>query len=75
MPLVLHCPNDIDGPLNEAAADKIRQYRATCRTDYNNRTSNAISFMPVIACTSGRLHGEFVRLLFLQAPRETDHFF
>ena len=31
--------------------------------------------MPVIASTSGRLHSEFIRLLFLQAHRETDRFF
>jgi hypothetical protein len=31
--------------------------------------------MPVIASTSGRLHSEFVRLLFLQAHQETDRFF
>jgi hypothetical protein len=31
--------------------------------------------MPAIPSTSGRLHSEFVRLLFLQAHRETDHFF
>jgi hypothetical protein len=31
--------------------------------------------MPAIACTSDRLHSEFVRLLFLQAHRETDRFF
>ena len=31
--------------------------------------------MPVIASTSDRLHGEFVRLLFLQTHRETDRFF
>ena len=31
--------------------------------------------MPIIASTSGRLHSEFVRLLFLQAHRETDRFF
>ena len=67
----LHYPNDLDGSLNEAAADKIRQYRA----DYNNRPSNPISFMPAIASTSGRLHSELVRLLFLQAHRETDCFF
>jgi hypothetical protein len=30
--------------------------------------------MPAIASTSGRLHSEFVRLLFLQAHRETDRF-
>jgi hypothetical protein len=31
--------------------------------------------MPAIASTSGRLHSEFVRILFLQAHRETDRFF
>jgi hypothetical protein len=31
--------------------------------------------MPAIASTSDRLHSEFVRLLFLQAHRETDRFF
>ena len=67
----LHYPNDLDGSLKEAAADKIRQYRA----DYNNRPSNPISFMPAIASTSGRLHSELVRLLFLQGHRETDRFF
>ena len=54
----LHYPNDIDRSLNEAAADKIRKYRA----DYNNNPPNAISFMPAVASTSGRLHSEFVRL-------------
>ena len=34
-------PGDIDNPLNEDAADKIRDYR----TDYNNRSSNSISFV------------------------------
>jgi hypothetical protein len=31
--------------------------------------------MTAISSTSGRLHSEFVRLLFLQAHRETDRFF
>jgi hypothetical protein len=31
--------------------------------------------MPAIARTSGRLHSEFVSLLFLQAHRETYRFF
>jgi hypothetical protein len=31
--------------------------------------------MPTIASMSGRLHSEFVRLLFFQAHRETDRFF
>ena len=64
-------PNDVDKSLNEAAPDKIRKYRA----DYNNNPPNAISFVPAIASTSGRLHSEFVCLLFLQARRETDRFF
>ena len=67
----LHYPNDIDRSINEAAADKIRKYRA----DYNNNPPSAVSFMPAIASTSGRLHSEFIRLLFLQGHRETDRFF
>ena len=35
----------------------------------------SVAFMPVITSTSGRLHSEFIRLLFLQAHRETDRFF
>jgi hypothetical protein len=68
---ILHYPNDIDRSLNEAAADKVRKNRA----DYNNNHHNAISFMPAIASTSGILHSEFIRLLFLQAHRQTDRFF
>ena len=67
----LKYPNNLDQSLNDAAADKIRKYRA----DYNNRPLSVVSFMPAIASTSGRLHSEFVRLLFLQAHRETDRFF
>jgi hypothetical protein len=50
---------------------KICEYRAAD----NNRPSNSISFMPAVATTSGRLHCELVRILFLQAHRETDRFF
>ncbi len=67
----LKYPNNLDQSLNDAPADKIRKYRA----DYNNRPSIVVSFMPPIPSTSGRLHSEFVRLLFLQAHRETDRFF
>jgi hypothetical protein len=67
----LHYPNDLARSLNEDVSDKIRAYRA----DYNNRPSNSISIMTAIASSSGRLHCEFVRLLFLQAYRETDRFF
>jgi hypothetical protein len=67
----LKYPNNLDQSLNDAAADKVRKYRA----DYNNRSPSAVSFMPAIASKSGRLHNEFVRRLFLQAHRETDCFF
>ena len=66
----LHYPAEIDRPLNEAAADKMLQYQA----DYNNRPSHAISFMPAVAVTSGRLHCELVRLVFLQVHRKIDRF-
>ena len=55
-------PNDNDRSLNEV--DKILKY-----------PPHDVTFMPVIASTSGRLHSEFIRLLFLQTHRETDRFF
>ena len=67
----LHYPNDLDKSLDEAVADKIRKYRA----DYNNNPPKTVSFMTAVGSTSGRLHSEFVRILFLQAHRETDRFF
>jgi hypothetical protein len=68
---ILHYPNDIDRSLNEAVTDKVRKYRA----DYNDNPPNVVAFMPAIVSTSGRLHVEFIRLLFLQDHRETDRFF
>jgi hypothetical protein len=47
----LRYPNNLDQSLNDAADDKIRKYRA----DYNNRPPSAVSFIPAIASTSGRL--------------------
>ncbi len=64
----LRYPTDLDMTLNEAAADKNSQYRA----HYNNRP---YVFYAFYASTSGRLHCEFVRLLFLQAHRKTNRFF
>ncbi len=66
----LHYPSDIDRSLNKASADEIRKNRP----EYNNNPPNSIAFMPTISSTSGRLHSEFVRLLFLQAHRENDRF-
>ena len=69
----LHYPNDVDGSRNETTNDKIRIFFST-RFDYN-RPSTTISFIPVIASTSGRLHSEFVCLLFLHVHRKTYRFF
>ena len=67
----LHHPNNLDKSLNDVSADKIRKYRS----DYNNNPTSAVAFMPTMVSTSGRLHSEFIRILFLQAHRETDRFF
>jgi hypothetical protein len=66
----LRSPKNLDQSLNDVDVDKIRKYRA----DYNNNPPSPVSFIPAIPSTSGRLHSEFVRLLFLQTHRETDHF-
>ena len=58
-------PQDLDAPLHVAARKKINTYRDQYA---NNRN---ITFMPAITSTSSRMHGEFLRLLFLQAHRET----
>jgi hypothetical protein len=60
-----------DSIVGETANDKIRKYHS----DNNNNPSNGVAFMPTITGTNGRLHSDCIRLLFLQAHRETDRFF
>ncbi len=67
----LRYPNNLDQSLNDVATDKLRKYRA----DYNFNPPRGVGFMSAIPSTSGRLHSEFIRILFLQAHRETDRFF
>jgi hypothetical protein len=64
----LRYPNNLDQSLNDATAGKLRKYRS----DYNFNPPRGVGFMPAIASTSGRLHSEFIRILFLQVHRETD---
>jgi hypothetical protein len=48
------------------------------QVDYKSRPSKTISFsllLLLFTSTSGSLQCEFVRLIFLQAHRETDRFF
>jgi hypothetical protein len=51
-------------PLRKAAQRKINSYRQQYADNQN------ISFLPAIMNTSSRMHGEFLRLLFLQAHRD-----
>jgi hypothetical protein len=66
----LRYPNNLDQSLNDTSVDKIRRYH----DDYSNNPPRGVDFMTTIVSTSGRLHGEFVRILFIQAHRETDRF-
>ena len=70
----LHYPTDMDRTLNETTTDKILQYRTDGIVSPSHPICHDISFMSVIVSTSGRLHGEFECLLFLQTHRETDLF-
>jgi hypothetical protein len=62
-------PQDLDGPMRVAAQRKTKAYKQTCADNQN------ISFLPAIMSTSNSMHGEFLRLLFLQAHRETEAHF
>ena len=59
-------PQDLDAPLRIGAQRKLNSYRQQYADNQN------ISFLPAIVSTSTRMHGEFLRLLFLQAHRETE---
>ncbi len=64
-------PQDLDAPLRIAAQRKIAAYQQQHADNQN------ISFLPALVSTSTRMHGEFefLRLLFLQAHRETEAHF
>jgi hypothetical protein len=67
----LRYPNILDQSLNDTSTTKLRKYRV----DYNFNPPRGVGFMSAIPSTSGHLHGEFIRILFLQTHRETDRFF
>ena len=60
---------DHDAPLRLTAQRKINGYWQQYADNQN------ISFLPAIVSTSTRMHVEFLRLLFLQAHRETEAHF
>jgi hypothetical protein len=63
---LLSHPQDLDAPLRLAEQRKMKSYRQQYADNQN------LSFLPAIVSTSTRMHGEFMRLLFLQAHRETE---
>ena len=54
----LRNPDNPDLILESAAADKIRNYRDTYRRNRH------VAFLPACMSTSGRIHGELLRLIF-----------
>ena len=64
----LRNPDNPDHILESAAADKIRNYRDTY---HRNRQ---VAFLPACMATSGRTHGEFLRLLFFLSNKKADDY-
>ena len=65
----LRNPDNPDHILESTAADKIRNYRDTYQ---RNRQ---VAFLPACMSTSGRIHGEFLRLLFFLSNKQADDYF
>jgi len=65
----LRNPDRPDQLLDQAAADKIRNYREPYA---RNRS---LAFLPACMSTSGRIHGEFLRLLYSLADRQASDYF
>ncbi len=66
---LLSHPQDLDARLRLAAQRKMNGYRQQFADNHNT------SFLPAVVSTSTRMHGKFLRLLFLQAQRETEAHF
>jgi hypothetical protein len=62
-------PQDLYCPMRVAAQRKTNAYKQTYADNQNT------SFLPAIMSTSNHMHCEFLRLLFLQAHRETEEHF
>jgi hypothetical protein len=63
-------PQDRDAPMRIAT-----QRKRSLPISNNTLTNQNNSFLPSIVSTSTRMHGEFLRLLFLQAHREAEAHF
>ena len=65
----LRNPDNPDKLLDSAAADKIRHYRAPYRQNRH------VAFLPACMTTSGRIHGEFLRLLYFISNKQALDYF
>jgi hypothetical protein len=65
----LRNPDNPDHILESGAADKIRNYRDTYRRNRH------VAFLPACMSTSGRIHGELLRLIFFLSNKQTDDYF
>jgi hypothetical protein len=65
----LRNPDNPDKLLDSAAADKIRRYRAPYRQNRH------VAFLPACMTTSGRIHVEFLRLLYFMSNKQAVDYF
>ena len=65
----LRNPDNPDKLLDSAAADKIHHYRAPYRQNRH------VAFLPACMTTSGRIHGEFLRLLYFISNKQAVDYF
>jgi hypothetical protein len=65
----LRNPDNPDHILESAAADKIRNYRDTYRRKRH------VAFLPACMSTSGRIHGELLRLIFFLSNKQAEDYF
>ena len=62
-------PDNPDHILESAAADKIRNYRDAYRRNRH------VAFLPACMSTSGRIHGELLRLIFFLSNKQAEDYF
>ena len=65
----------VDGALDEAVKEKLDSYADYY--DYNARSScpPCVFFLPAVMTTSGRISGDFLRLLYILSHRQAEKFF
>jgi len=66
---MLRNPDRPDQLLDQAAADKIRNYREPYARN------QSLAFLPACLSTSGRIHSEFLRLLYFIADKQASDYF